>query len=242
MTFEILWRLVVLFVALFLVGSALCLPLYKWDFKKFFASQLWTKVVWWIPIFSVFVAVLSSGSVIAVLVTAALLLQAFREFYEAKALRSRVATLYLSFFVIALMHLGGFFYSISSDLATQALIVVCFASVMSDVCAFFAGRYLGRTALPTWINSKKSWEGVVGQLVGALIGYGLVWNYLDIKGYWAIALGIGIASALGDLANSTAKRSLRIKDWGQTIPGHGGVLDRFSSLSVAIAWTFWMIR
>lgn len=48
---------------------------------------------------------------------------------------------------------------------------------------------------------------------------------------WWLILAIGIASAFGDLFNSVAKRQLDIKDWGQTIPGHGGVLDRMSSLS-----------
>ena len=48
-----------------------------------------------------------------------------------------------------------------------------------------------------------------------------------------LAVLIGLASAMGDLINSIVKRRLKIKDWGNTIPGHGGILDRMSSLSFA---------
>lgn len=242
MTSEVLLRLVLLFAGVFVVGTALCLPLYQWNIKKFFASKLWTKILWWVPIFSVFIAILNGGLIMASIVALAILLQACREFYQNGGWQTKTALLYFVVFWIATLHLAGFFYHIPYGLALGALIVVCFASVLSDVCAFFLGTYFGRTALPGWINPKKSWEGVLGQIIGAFIGYGLVWNYLHIEGYWGIVAGIGVMSALGDLINSAAKRSLNIKDWGETIPGHGGVLDRFSSLSMAIAWTFWVIR
>lgn len=242
MTLELTLRLVGLFAVLFIIGTVACLPLYRFDIQRFLGSMLWEKILWWIPIFTVFLLILHTGLVTAVVVTGLLLLQSLREFNRNQGLRNTFARVYYVVFVVALLHLGLFLYGTPADSAIKSLIVVAFTSVLSDVGAFFTGKYAPRTPLPEIINSQKSWEGVGGQIIGALGGYGMLWLFLDYHGFWIIALGIGFASAVGDLLNSAAKRSLKIKDWGNTIPGHGGILDRFASLSLAIALVYWMIR
>ena len=139
-------------------------------------------------------------------------------------------------------HLIVIFTDLSDAQSTTALISICFASVLSDVFAFFAGTYVGKHHLPSFINERKSYEGVVGQIIGAVIGLSVVSLLPRIGFSWPLALGIGFASAVGDIVNSIVKRARNMKDWGDTIPGHGGVLDRFSSLSFAIAAGYWIFR
>jgi len=106
-----------------------------------------------------------------------------------------------------------------------------------DTAAYFVGTFLGKHKLAPRVSPKKSWEGAAGNLAGNLGGAFLMmatvffneWTWLD-----AVALGLlmGVAGQLGDLVESTWKRSAGVKDSnvGMAIPGHGGVLDRVDSL------------
>lgn len=101
---------------------------------------------------------------------------------------------------------------------------------MNDTFAYLSGRLIGKTKLFERISPKKTWEGTIGGFVfaglaGALIG----WLTGDIV-FWIIAAIIIAPSAvLGDLLESAFKRSLNIKDSGNILPGHGGILDRFDA-------------
>jgi len=103
-----------------------------------------------------------------------------------------------------------------------------------DSLAYFAGRAFGRHKLFERISPKKTWEGslagVVGA-VGAMVGL-QQWllPYLTIGDAVIIGLIVGIFGQLGDLAESHIKRDAGVKDSSQLIPGHGGVFDRFDSL------------
>ncbi len=243
MTFELFGKMLGLFVGLFLAGTLLCLPLYNWDVKRFFSSQLWTKALWWGPIFLGLLAILYGGLWAAVLVAVGLIFQAMREFFHHQAYKKAAATAYVVFFCITSFHLVAFFSGgLALETTTYGLIVVGFSSALSDIFAFFCGKYAGKHPLPAWINSNKYWEGVGGQIIGALIGYGLVSVMVGINDFWLLAFAVGVASAIGDLVNSIIKRTLGIKDWGNTIPGHGGVLDRFSSLLCAVAFSYWVLK
>src|SRR5207245_2156367 len=101
-----------------------------------------------------------------------------------------------------------------------------------DSGAFFAGHFFGRHKLAPRISPGKTWEGVLGGLVfsvaAAVLFAGLPMN---VPWYLAVLLGllIGVASTLGDLAESLIKRQTHVKDSGQFMPGHGGILDRVDS-------------
>lgn len=238
MTLSILLYIFAVFFSVFTLGTVLCLALYKWDYRRFFRSSLWVKTAFWLPIFIIYVLVLylelPAALIVWLLITALAAKELFRQ-----PTRPWFAQLYTAVVLFGMAQLLLFFISFEASLTVSLLLVVAFGSVFSDVCAYFFGNFFGKHRLPRWINPGKNWEGVVGQFVGAFIGFVAVLPVFPTTLPLWLALVIGAASAFGDLTNSVVKRKLGVKDWGNTIPGHGGVLDRFSSMSLAIAATFW---
>lgn len=107
----------------------------------------------------------------------------------------------------------------------------------TDTSAYFIGIYMGKIKLCPGISPKKTVEGALGGIAGAVIFNlltGIIINRLgiDIRLIHFLTTGFlcGIASELGDLAASYIKRYAGIKDFGNVIPGHGGILDRFDSI------------
>jgi len=232
-------RIIGLFSVLLFLGIGLTVPLFKFDLRKFVSSSLFIKIIVWIPIFLVFLAVLYLSNPVRLAILAAIMAIALFEMLRVIIKRSdkRLFIFYL-FFIVGLCH----FYFLATTyrgIFINTLVFLCFATVLSDVCAFFMGNYLGKHKLPSSFNSKKSWEGVLGQIVGAFIGVVLV-NFFVFRtpSLW-LFLPIGIGCVLGDLANSYTKRLAGIKDWGNSIPGHGGYLDRFSSFAGSALLTFY---
>lgn len=110
-----------------------------------------------------------------------------------------------------------------------------------DTAAFFSGRYLGRHRLAPLISPAKTWEGAIGGFALSMLATVLCTVVpLGVPWYLAVALGllIGIAAILGDLAESLIKRQSKVKDSGQIMPGHGGLLDRIDSLLFAVIVVF----
>lgn len=106
-----------------------------------------------------------------------------------------------------------------------------------DSGAFFAGHFFGRHKLAPDISPGKTWEGVFGGLIFSVIAALLFTTLpLGVPWYLAVLLGvlIGVAATLGDLAESLIKRQTHVKDSGQFLPGHGGLLDRIDSLLFAV--------
>jgi CDP-diglyceride synthetase len=240
MTYNLFLRATALFCSLFLVGSLLCLPLFRFNLRAFFASRLWVKVVWWWPIYVGFVLALWGGFDVSAGIISLLIIQGWRESHRYFRPLSSGAFAYFILVSLALAHTPVFFVGLGAA-AVPALLTICFCSALSDVVAFFFGSFIGRHPLPVQLNAGKSWEGVLGQILGSFLGYGLVASALGIALGWPLALVVGLASATGDLINSLVKRRLSIKDWGQSLPGHGGILDRFSSLSIALAAGYWLV-
>jgi phosphatidate cytidylyltransferase len=107
----------------------------------------------------------------------------------------------------------------------------------SDSGAYFAGTKFGKTKLFERVSPKKSWEGSMGgfaasMLVGVVLGR--YFTSLPLWQWLVIGLIIVVAGTYGDLVESLFKRSIKIKDSGSIIPGHGGFLDRFDGLLLSV--------
>lgn len=108
-------------------------------------------------------------------------------------------------------------------------------SWMTDTFAYFIGKHMGKHKLIPSISPNKTVEGSIGGIIGAVLGniiYTLIFPDLKLNIYFVIFLGIigSITAQIGDLVASAIKRNCNIKDYGNVIPGHGGILDRFDSI------------
>lgn len=107
----------------------------------------------------------------------------------------------------------------------------------SDVGAYFAGTMFGKRKLFERISPKKSWEGSIGGFILAIVMALIVSYYFQLLPLWqwiGVSILIVVGGTYGDLVESLFKRSILIKDSGNFIPGHGGFLDRFDSLLLAV--------
>lgn len=109
--------------------------------------------------------------------------------------------------------------------------------MVGDSAAYFVGSSIGKTKLYPAISPNKSVEGAVGGLAGSLVAVSIyTLFFLPELGFFSVVLIVflvGILSQIGDLFESMLKRSCNVKDSGQMIPGHGGLLDRLDSLLFA---------
>ena len=112
---------------------------------------------------------------------------------------------------------------------------------ISDGGAYFAGVLWGRHKVTPHVSPNKSLEGYIGGFIAAILGmviYGIILKYaagFEINILWLIIYGIvgSLVTQLGDLSFSLVKREYKIKDYGNLLPGHGGMLDRFDSMIFA---------
>lgn len=108
---------------------------------------------------------------------------------------------------------------------------------MTDSAAFFAGRQIGGEKLAPDISPGKTWSGALG---GLALGTGaglVVWVLVTDSPWWIgllLSAVISILGQLGDLSESAVKRHFRVKDSGDIIPGHGGLMDRLDSLTFGV--------
>lgn len=115
-----------------------------------------------------------------------------------------------------------------------------------DTGAYLVGKSFGKHPLFFRISPKKSWEGSIGgAVIGLGMGYVLSLFYTEVTtmNWLVIALIVVVMSAFGDLVESLFKRSIDIKDSGNILPGHGGLLDRFDGLllSIPFIWAYLML-
>lgn len=119
------------------------------------------------------------------------------------------------------------------------------ATFAADTGAFFVGYYFGKHKLAPEVSPNKTVEGATGGLVFSFLiillvtQFAQIWTPLDALLYAAL---VASASQLGDLAESLIKRSLKIKDSGSSLPGHGGVLDRIDGLLFAVPATYLFLK
>jgi phosphatidate cytidylyltransferase len=109
---------------------------------------------------------------------------------------------------------------------------------VGDTGAFYVGRKFGRHKLAPSVSPGKSWEGAAASVVTG-VAFGMVYLPLTIKGTSLLAAGLlalaaNAAGQVGDLAESAIKRGAGVKDSGNLLPGHGGLLDRVDSTMFAL--------
>ena len=150
---------------------------------------------------------------------------------------ANVAFSFFGFFYVSVM-LGFIYLTRAQAMGIYMVWLIFFSSWFCDVFAYLTGMLLGKHKLAPVLSPKKSIEGAIGGIVfpaffGALYGF-LIKRYAlpDFPVVASAALsGIGAGvSQIGDLGASAIKRNFEIKDYGNIIPGHGGILDRFDSV------------
>lgn len=166
-------------------------------------------------------------------------------FMKAEKPFANVAYSFLGILYIVLpFSLLNFLFYQGFDLAkSKPFLLISFFCILwaNDTMAYIIGLLIGKHKFFERISPKKTWEGSIGGLV-----FGLAMAYVAFLFYgeyslfhWLmIALIIIIFGALGDLAESSFKRSLKVKDSGSILPGHGGILDRFDSVLFSVPFVF----
>jgi phosphatidate cytidylyltransferase len=116
------------------------------------------------------------------------------------------------------------------------LVVVFVAVWLTDTVAYGAGRIFKGPKLVPAISPNKTWAGAVGGTAGGVAGVVITFAASGSHSLWQaglIGLALSLATQLGDLLESAAKRAFGVKDSGWLIPGHGGILDRIDGLLLA---------
>lgn len=130
------------------------------------------------------------------------------------------------------------------------VMVVGIGVALSDVMQYTVGNLIGTHIISPNVNPRKAWEGMIGAVLGAGIAVFLfpfaLPEQFTLLHRLLFVLIIGIGASWGDLISSLLKRASEVKDWGQLIPGHGGLLDRTNSLvpvaPLAYYFTFLVLR
>lgn len=122
---------------------------------------------------------------------------------------------------------------ITSENGTNVLFSVVLTVAAIDTFGYLIGRFFGRTKFAPGVSPKKTWEGFIASVFGALlvgISSGILLMGVQLQLAVLFSFAILLAAVLGDLAESLIKRDLGIKDMGDILPGHGGVMDRLDSM------------
>ncbi len=130
----------------------------------------------------------------------------------------------------------------------QWLVLMMFVTIwLNDTGAFCVGSLIGRRKLCSRLSPKKSWEGFWGGMAccvifSVLCYYYAGWILPNLWDYIILGILISLMSTWGDLFESMLKRTVKVKDSGKIIPGHGGILDRIDSLLFVAPTTYIFIH
>jgi phosphatidate cytidylyltransferase len=167
----------------------------------------------------------------------------FSELYKkngASILNIGCAILGHSYIALPFALIGWFGYLHNTNYQPILLLALFIFIWMNDSGAYLIGSQIGKHSLFERISPKKSWEGFVGGLAFAVGVSQIIAHYFDVLApiQWVgFAIVTSISATFGDLFESFFKRSIGIKDSGNILPGHGGMLDRFDAPLFAIPAT-----
>ncbi|MBQ9395618.1 MAG: phosphatidate cytidylyltransferase [Proteobacteria bacterium] len=182
------------------------------------------------------------GSACAVTVWSAFLFNCFRPRVIERASNVITGTLGCACYIGLTFFFLALFKRTLGESANAWLFTLVAMTWLSDTGAYFAGRALGKHKMAPILSPKKSMEGAVGGFVSALIAAFVArWLAFDHLAIWQVIVLAVVANFLaqmGDLSESLLKRSYGVKDSGNVIPGHGGVLDRVDALIFSAPWVY----
>jgi phosphatidate cytidylyltransferase len=144
-----------------------------------------------------------------------------------------IAVVYLGVLWIGLPMVYAVWLRENPPLHGDGLVIdVLVATFVGDTCAYFGGRWYGRTPLAPLISPNKTLEGLVAGVLGGTLAFWAAGLYQDwLTGPHALLMGalVALAAPVGDLFESMIKRDLEVKDTGRLFGAHGGVLDRLDA-------------
>ena len=197
-------------------------------------SDLWVRIGSAIILFAIAGTALWFGGIafgLLLLVGGALLLVEWFQLVRAMGLGSGGKAAFSALgLLLVIGAIGGLWY-IRQNLGMTAALWVFGMVWATDIGAYFAGRAFGGARLAPTISPSKTWSGLVGGMIAALIASATIGDRGQIIGLplW-IGLFMGLLAQLGDLGESWMKRRAGVKDSGKLIPGHGGIFDRVDGL------------
>ena len=121
-------------------------------------------------------------------------------------------------------------HELSAVSVYQIILIIVVNTALFDIFAYFVGSNFGKLHISPNISPNKTLEGLIGGLIGSML-FGFVISYSLNISYWSVLICFfgGILAFYGDLLISFLKRDKSIKDTGNILPGHGGILDRIDS-------------
>lgn len=140
---------------------------------------------------------------------------------------------------------GGWLAFLKMDPGAAWIYFILAITWLQDAGAYFIGRSWGRHKLAPIVSPGKTWEGAIGGIATAIVAAMICILILGLPISYSVAafLGLigGIVGLIGDLAESLIKRRIGIKDMGNVIPGHGGILDRVDSIMFTAPIIYYLI-
>lgn len=140
-------------------------------------------------------------------------------------------------YVVVPLALTSLIINIKGDFSPMILMSVFIFAWCNDTFAYLTGMKFGKHKLFERISPKKTWEGSIGGAVSVIIAAVIISLFSDsmqVYDYIIIAVLTSIVGTFGDLAESMFKRQIGVKDSGNILPGHGGILDRFDILLLVL--------
>jgi CDP-diglyceride synthetase len=125
------------------------------------------------------------------------------------------------------------------------ILAAVIVTVADDIASLLVGSALGRHQLAPSISPNKSWEGLIGGAIAAILVSGIVVHFIHpwtLGKAFVYGVVVAVVAPLGDLSQSMVKRHLGIKDMSRIMPGHGGILDRIDGLLFVVPATYFVVK
>lgn len=125
------------------------------------------------------------------------------------------------------------------------LLAAVIVTVTDDVASLLIGSAMGRHPLAPSVSPNKSWEGLIGGGLAAIVVSVVVVHFIHpwtVPKALVFGIVVAVVAPLGDLSQSMIKRHLGLKDMGRILPGHGGILDRVDGLLFVVPATYFVVK